>query len=232
MKTFLAVPIAIGLLSATPAFGQANPQPPSSPPAAQPPEPPSDIPSAPQVRSQQEEQDAAPEQATAGEDSDPAHGQWVYTQQYGWVWMPYGSQYTYTPTETGASPYEYVYYPSYGWTWLAAPWVFGFGASPFFGALGPRNFVWYNHAFYGGVFRPGFRPIYGNGYRPVFVGHPGYVGPRPGYVGARPGYGVPGGGFGVHGTFQGRPAAPSGGFHGGFGHGGGFGGGHGGGGHR
>jgi hypothetical protein len=169
-------------------------------------------------------------------------GQWVYTQQYGWVWMPYGSQYTYTPTDTGTSPYEYLYYPTYGWTWLAAPWVFGWGASPFFGALGPRHFVWYNHAFYGGAFGPGYRPFYGGAYRqgfvghpgygPGFVGHPGYGGPRPGYVGARPGYGVPGGGFGAHGTFQGRPAAPSGGFHGGFGHGGGFGGGHGGGGHR
>src|SRR5262249_18313623 len=113
----------------------------------------------------------------------PATGQWVYTAQYGWVWMPYGSQYTYTPTDAGVYPSAYVYYPAYGWTWVAAPWVFGWGIRPFFGVFGPSHFAWYGHLgprWYGygfggfrgvGVahaFRPGFRPAYG-GFHPGFA---------------------------------------------------------------
>src|SRR6266545_478148 len=52
-------------------------------------------------------------------------GQWVYTQQYGWVWMPYASTYTYAPPDGYGTPYEYVYYPAYGWAWVVAPWVWG-----------------------------------------------------------------------------------------------------------
>src|SRR5262245_30590793 len=52
----------------------------------------------------------------------PTEGQWVYTEQYGWVWMPYGSEYTYEPSSNDAVPYGYVYTPTYGWSWLEAPW--------------------------------------------------------------------------------------------------------------
>ncbi|HET6336641.1 MAG TPA: hypothetical protein VFG30_25635, partial [Polyangiales bacterium] len=29
----------------------------------------------------------------------PVDGQWVYTSQYGWVWMPYSQSYTYVPDD-------------------------------------------------------------------------------------------------------------------------------------
>jgi hypothetical protein len=73
-------------------------------------------------------------------------GQWVFTAQYGWIYMPYGSRYVNT---YAASPYAYVYYPSYGWRWLNAPWVVGVGPYPHFGAHGPFAYGWYrslNHA--------------------------------------------------------------------------------------
>src|SRR5512135_1703456 len=47
--------------------------------------------------------------------STPA-GQWVYTSQYGWVWMPYGNSYTYLPA-SGATPNMFVYWPAVGWSW-------------------------------------------------------------------------------------------------------------------
>ncbi len=43
-------------------------------------------------------------------------GRWAYTQQYGWVWMPYGSAYTFTSHYQNGDPYMYVYYPRRGWT--------------------------------------------------------------------------------------------------------------------
>ncbi len=67
-------------------------------------------------------------------------GQWVFTAQYGWLYMPYGSRYVVTPA---AGPYAYVYYPSYGWRWLSAPWVVGTGPYPYFGVHGPYAYGWY-----------------------------------------------------------------------------------------
>ena len=94
-------------------------QPPTAAPAQKPPAPPLQPP-APPVRSQtQVQQPVGAGQVAAG-------GQWVYTSQYGWIWMPYGNQYTYEGTAYDASPYSYVYYPSYGWLWL--PRRLGFGA--------------------------------------------------------------------------------------------------------
>jgi len=75
----------------------------------------------------------------------------VYTSEYGWIWMPYGGQYTYEGTASDASPYSYVYYPSYGWMWLAAPWIWGWGAYPYFGPRGPGGFGWY-----AGLYRAGY----------------------------------------------------------------------------
>ena len=132
-------------------------------------------------------------------------GQWVYTSQYGWIWMPYGTQYTYEPSQADAGPYAYVYGPTIGWSWVAAPWVWGWGAAPYFGVYGGVHYAWYGRAAYG-WHHPGY------GY-----GHP--------YGYARPyGYGHPYG-YGWHGgaTFHGAPAfhgVPT--FHGGGGfHGGG-----------
>jgi hypothetical protein len=108
----------------------------------------------------------------------PASGQWVYTSQYGWVWMPYGSAYTYAPA--GAYPDMYVYFPSYGWRWVVAPWVWGIGPRPYFGVYGWARYGWYGHGFgrwYG--FRGG--PVWaGRGW-----GHPGWY--NPGHAVVRPG---------------------------------------------
>jgi hypothetical protein len=123
-----------------------------------------------------------------------AAGQWVYTGEYGWIWMPYGDQYTHEGVASDANPYTYAYYPSYGWMWLAAPWVWGWGAYPYFGPLGPAGFGWY-------------RGLYHAGY-----GWGGYRG------GAPVGYGASGGNRGGNGNGGGYRAAPSngaGGFRGG-----------------
>ena len=204
-----------GLPQSVPPPTAAPDQPPPAP-AFQPPAPPVQSQARPQVQ-----QPVVASQAAGG-------GQWVYTSEYGWIWMPYGNQYTYEGSANDAYPYSYVYYPSYGWTWLAAPWIWGWGAYPYFGPRGPMGFGWYAglyRAGYGwGGYRGGGHGGYGlgggyragNGYGGGYRGAGGYhaVG---GYRG-----GVGGGGY--HGGFGG-------GSHGGSGGHGSFGGGHGGG-HR
>ena len=158
-------------------------QPPTAQPRVQPPAPPPAPPRVQQAPPEQQVQ-AAPAPAQAG-------GQWVYSQQYGWIWMPYGNQYIYAP-EGVAAPSAYVYAPAYGWTWLAAPWVWGVGPRLYF-SVGPRHFWWWGHprfvrhGFVGG-FRPGFRggfrgPVHG-GFRGGFRGG---FGPVRGHVGGRVG---------------------------------------------
>jgi len=85
--------------------------------------------SPPETASSQTEQSAPAEQS----------GQWVYTDQYGWVWIPYAREYTYVASE--GYPYSYVYYPSYGWMWLYSPWVFGWGPGPYWGIYGPGYYA-------------------------------------------------------------------------------------------
>ncbi len=111
----------------------------------------------------------------------PPQGQWVYTQEYGWIWVPLGTV-AYTVDE---QPYVYIYTPVYGWTWYVSPWGWG----PFYvgtwvsrpWGYGPR--VWVSgrwvapayHGYYRGgvVFRGGYR--FGHGaYREGF--HAGYRG--------------------------------------------------------
>jgi hypothetical protein len=204
---------------------------PSSPaPMAAPPLPPAQIPAPPQQQVEEaapyQPETVIPQPTAPVVQQAPAQGQWVYTQQYGWVWMPYGSQYTYTPSQAGIYPSEYVYYPSYGWTWVTAPWVFGWGVSPYFGVYGASHFGWYNRwaggyggyrpGYYGArVYSPGYR---GYGYRSASV----YGGYRPGYVAPRATYGSPARAYGrapafaAHPTFQGRPGGFGGGHPGGF----------------
>lgn len=86
---------------------------------------------------------AQPQPATGGA---PA-GQWTYTQQYGWIWIPYDRTYTVVQDDS-AIAYEYVYYPAYGWRWVLAPWVLGFGPVPYWGPLGPVHFAWYAHPWF------------------------------------------------------------------------------------
>ncbi len=95
-------------------------------------------------------------------------GQWIYTQQYGWVWMPYADDYTYVPPDGYGEPYAYVYYPVYGWTWIAAPWVWGFGPWPYFGVHGPVFFAWYRHGWWRSPWHWHFAPSFAfHGVRPV-----------------------------------------------------------------
>lgn len=140
-----------------PAPGASAVPPPPSPPAATAPAPPVTPP--PPVAS-----DARPVYTPT---SAAPTGQWVYTDGYGWVWMPYEQAYTYvTPGQDDA--YEYVYYPSSGWTWIHAPWVIGIGPRPYWGRFGPLRFSWYAH--------PWFHPRHVYYYR-----HPYHRGGRRGY---------------------------------------------------
>jgi hypothetical protein len=90
-------------------------------------------------------------------------GQWVYTSQYGWVWMPYGDEYVYTPPDDQGQPYEYLFYPDYGWIWVVAPWIWGIGPFPYFGVgAGEWNYHWYRGPAYNARM-PG-RPLFHGGY--------------------------------------------------------------------
>lgn len=119
--------------AAAPPEPEAAP-PPGSQPAQPPPAPPSLAPP------------GAPSQAQPS--TSALRGQWVYTQQYGWVWMPYGDAYTSVPPGGYGQPYQYLYYPAYGWTWVVAPWVWGFGPWPYFGFFGPSRFAWYGYGWW------------------------------------------------------------------------------------
>jgi hypothetical protein len=102
---------------------------------------------------------APPAQGQATAASPDANGQWVHTQQYGWIWMPYGDAYTYAPPGGEGQPYEYVYYPADGgWTWVVAPWIWGFGPWPYFGVFGPAHFAWYGHGWWRTPSRWHFHP--------------------------------------------------------------------------
>ena len=142
-------------------------QPGESEPGWMPPAPPAQPPAVPA-------QNAAVAQNYPVQPQTAGAGQWVYTESYGWVWMPYGDQYVYEGVATDPNPYSYVYYPRYGWTWLASPWVWGWGAYPYFGIRGPAQFGWYRglvHAGHGwGTYRGG-----GNGYARVGGGYGGPV---------------------------------------------------------
>lgn len=168
----------------TPNPGQGAATTSASPPEQAPPPAPSEIPAAP--RSQPQAAGVPP-------------GQWVYTDQYGWVWMPYGDAYTSVPADGYGEPYMYLYYPSYGWTWAIAPWVWGWGPWPYFGAYGPSRFGWYGHGWWRTPGRwhagPGFRGGFAShGFRPApFRGGMGY---RGGYAGGRFGGGYANGRFG------------------------------------
>ena len=102
-------------------------------------------------------------------------GQWAYTSQYGWLWMPYAQSYTHVVPDS-AIAYSYVYYPTFGWRWVVAPWVLGFGMAPRWGGPGPARFSWYTRPW----FRVGvpYHPFRGPGWvRPPMSGRP--FGPRP-----------------------------------------------------
>ena len=115
----------------------------------------------------------------------PAQGQWVSTNQYGWIWVPYARNYTYVDP-AGELAFTYAYYPAFGWRWLASPWVLGWGPTPYWGRLGAGYYAWYAHPwFHHGVYRPTVWTHYGRFYgRPVAA-----PGPRAIYRGRGGGFG-------------------------------------------
>jgi hypothetical protein len=140
VKTFVFL---LSVVLAAPALAQAGPPPPppddaqpaAPPPQSQPPPPPAAAPPT--------SQPIEPPQATGNTSAVPSSvpGEWVYTTQYGWVWMPYDQQYTHV-VETSGVAYTFVFYPGFGWRWVLSPWVFGLGPRPYF-AHGPGRFAWY-----------------------------------------------------------------------------------------
>ena len=123
-------------------------------------------------------------------------GQWVYTSEYGWVYMPWNEQYVNSPPGT-EYPQQYVYYNGM-WVWLASPWVWGWGPYPYYGGYGYDHFVWYGRPYYGhwyghvGPYRIYRGPVrYYRGAPPVrYAPHavPHYHSAPPGR-GANPGHG-------------------------------------------
>jgi hypothetical protein len=210
MKTLLAAALLLGPLVASAQVVSTTPpadQPPLPQPQGVPPPPPATPP--PPSATVPQEQVAPPEYGAPPPATDPyaapplpntvevvppappASGQWVYTAQYGWVWMPYGAAYTYAPA-AGAYPDMYVFVPARGWRWVVAPWVWGLGPRPYFGLYGWARFPWYGR---------GFGHWYGFRRGPAWTGRgwyrPGWYGPggHPAYPGgfARPRFGRPGG---------------------------------------
>ena len=167
-KTLIGVLFAAATTMSTAAFAQP-PQAPGPDPSWAPPPSMPEPPPPPQAQAAPPAYYAAP--APAATIVAPASGQWVYTNQYGWVWMPYDASYTYVAG--GNVAYTYAYYPHFGWRWIGAPWVVGVGPTPRWGHLGPSRFAWYGHPGFRGyaVARGGWqRPVYR---APVYVAGPG-----------------------------------------------------------
>lgn len=178
--------IIAALVLATSLAALADDAPPTPPPAAP-----------PDVAPIAQDLSAGPSQgqpAPIASSTVPA-GQWVYTTQYGWVYMPYDDAYASVPVN--GTPSMYVYTANVGWGWVASPWLMGIGPSLYFGTYGYARYRWYGVPHYWG--RPAIYAHFGPAVRVNVGGR---------YHGA---YGV-----GVRGGFHG------GGFHGGFhgGHGG------------
>jgi hypothetical protein len=151
------------------ASAPATAQPPTAAPQTPPPMPSSSAPPPPRAQPMEAHPQGggqvppAPPPPQAAPAAAPS-GQWTYTQQYGWLWMPYDQSYTHVADDS-ALAYEYVWYPGYGWSWVVAPWVLGLGVTPFWGSLGPVHFAWYAHPW----FRMGvghLHPYWGHGFAP------------------------------------------------------------------
>lgn len=151
MNRPLAV-LACALASAAPSFARAQVPPPPVPPGAESPPlgPPGEAAPgpAPQELPPPPSAEAPPAEPPGAASGPVPDGQWVRTEQYGWVWMPYGDAYTSLPPGGSGEPLEYVYEPSYGWAWVPAPWIWGAGPWPSFGDRGPSRFAWYERGWW------------------------------------------------------------------------------------
>ena len=134
------------------------PPPPTAAPTQQPPAP-TNVPPPPAVNPPPQPQQQAPSQTLPT-------GQWIYTQQYGWVYAPYDQNYTYVDPDATAAQ-MYVYRPTVGWGWYVSPWVLSVGPRPYWGSWGPNRFVWYSHPWFHArprYYGPGWGPrnnVYG-----------------------------------------------------------------------
>jgi hypothetical protein len=127
-KLALALCCGLALLTATSVHAQTVGEP-TSPPMQAPPPPPDEPPPPPEGGAQP----VAPPEDTSG-------GQWIDTEQYGWVYAPDGDQYSAEAATTEETPYQYVYVPASGWAWINAPW----------GAYALRGRAVRTHVFHGG----------------------------------------------------------------------------------
>jgi hypothetical protein len=150
----LAFPLLAGAQVSPPVNAPPAPAPPApvqeppeaAPEATPPPPPPPEV--APALPPSQL---FAPPEPTAPPQSErasvpPIDGQWVYTAQYGWVWMPFAPQFIHVPP-SGAPPQMFVFYPAFGWRWVVAPWVWGLGPQPYWGVHGFSHFGWWGRGF-------------------------------------------------------------------------------------
>ncbi|MGA8890720.1 MAG: hypothetical protein WB493_04065, partial [Anaeromyxobacteraceae bacterium] len=136
MKTFPAAVALAVALAVCPSFPFAD----DTPQGVEPTEPaPTWIPPPPTTVDESTGEEVVVQQ------SAPA-GQWVFTSQYGWVWMPHGTSFTFVPTG-GGTPNMYVFWPSVGWSWVIAPWVWGWGPMPWFGFAGWGGYPWWGWGF-------------------------------------------------------------------------------------
>jgi hypothetical protein len=138
MKTFLGTVALSASLSLALAPAVAHPQ-----------EDPEGWAAAPADQAAEQDDDdqvAYPAEPVASPQEASAQGQWVQTEQYGRIWMPYADGYVRVPDD-GEPPRMYVYGPSIGWSWVIAPWIWGWGPSPFFGRLGCDHFGWWGHGY-------------------------------------------------------------------------------------
>jgi hypothetical protein len=190
---------------APPPPAETQPQPPPAPQAEPtqptPPPPPTGETQPPPPPGSQ----AAPQYPPAPQVTEQmaAQGEWVYTTQYGWTWVPNGS----TAMSVGVQPYVYLFAPAYGWRWFVSPW----GVGPFYyGAWGwgprwgpryapPRGLGGFHYAP-----GPGARGVYAprayggavHGATPMHVGGGG--GAARGFAGSHAGAAHFGGGGGHH----------------------------------
>ncbi len=132
-------------------------QPASAPPTEPPPAPPVLPPPSPIQPDPEYPAGGPAKDAEAVDPQRVGDGQWVYTEQYGWVFMAYGDQYVDEGDADDETPYAFVYYPGNAWVWVAAPWVWGWGAYPYFGATGPSLFGWYRGLYAAGYGWGGYR---------------------------------------------------------------------------
>jgi len=130
-RSTLLVAALATVLGSSGSWAQMPPPPPPTPPVPGTPPPPPPVP------------------PNAMEQAQPTlpPGQWVYTAQYGWVWMPYGTNFTWISPP--GEPYMFVY-GGWGWGWLPAPWLLGAGPALYFGVGGHEHehYTWYGHPEY------------------------------------------------------------------------------------